>query len=77
MGTIIAKNEELERELVIITRAFEIRDQSNSKINELEYLVGSLQNQLTEERKKTEEFQYIREQDNAELLKLENKILQL
>lgn len=56
MGTIIARNEELERELKIITRALEIREESNRKSNDLEKLIGQLQNQLTLEKKMNHDF---------------------
>ena len=75
MATIIAKNEELEKELQILMRALEL--QSSNRTQELELLIGKLQNQLTEERQRSHELRFAREQDNTEMLKLENRILEL
>ncbi|CDW79228.1 UNKNOWN [Stylonychia lemnae] len=77
MGTIIARNEELEREFQIVARALELREQANRKTQELELFVGQLQNQLTQEKKLNQDYFYMREQDNSELTLLESEMISL
>ena len=71
MQTIILKNEELEQEIHIMFKALELKDQHE------ECERGELQKQLVEERSKIEELQFIREQDNSELVRIEGELGQL
>eukprot|EP00347_Sterkiella_histriomuscorum_P005644 403355809 len=77
MGTIIARNEEIERELKIVTRALELREDSTRNIPELEKMIAQMQNQLTLEKNITQELEYLRSQDKLEMTKMDSELKSL
>ena len=65
MSVIIRKNDDLQRELSILTRALELQTQAQqAEVDKVKEQNAELAAQLAEEQRKVEELQFIREQEN-------------
>ena len=75
MTVIIRKNDDLQRELSIVTRALELQTQAQQA--EVDKVNVELAAQLAEEQRKVEELQFIREQDNQEVTRIEVELIKI
>jgi hypothetical protein len=75
MTVIIRKNDDLQRELTIVTRALELQTQAQQA--EVDKVNAELAAQLAEEQRKVEELQFIREQENQEVTRIEVELVKI
>ena len=78
MTVIIRKNDDLQRELTILTRALELQTQAQqAEVDKVKEQNAELAAQLAEEQRKVEELQFIREQDNQEVTRIEVELIKI
>ena len=78
MTVIIRKNDDLQRELSILTRALELQTQAQqAEVDKVKEQNAELAAQVAEEQRKVEELQFIREQDNQEVTRIEVELIKI
>ena len=78
MSVIIRKNDDLQRELSILTRALELQTQAQqAEVDKVKEQNAELAAQVAEEQRKVEELQFIREQDNQEVTRIEVELIKI
>ena len=78
MTVIIRKNDDLQRELTIVTRALELQTQAQqAEVDKVNKQNAELAAQLAEEQRKVEELQFIREQENQEVTRIEVELIKI
>ena len=78
MTVIIRKNDDLQRELTIVTRALELQTHAQqAEVEKVNKQNAELAAQLAEEQRKVEELQFIREQENQEVTRIEVELIKI